>query len=471
MENVIMTRWNRLWIAALLGMASGACSERAGTPAPLGPSPLGDEALALRAAPAELDPYTCLGTRCGAGDVTPQAAVYRTRTCEPEAVNDLEVRWQRELPTNCGEIGECSIQSYGGENFVLDANGAIWFAAAVSTPERDGQIDGAFVGSVGADGLSQGGQLVDQETSNIGEAIEYAVSLAKTDGMSATLSISKYILREGQSEPTYERWLTNHELWSLPPSEKTLSVQRPRDVWAMYPQAMRAVPVGAERLLLAPADWPQATLAMIDTENNEPVWVQTREGLAPFDSLTVDGAGRASVLTMGPWDEETMTSTPSIEHYEADGRLAWIRTLPAPWGDGIWSQLSTDPDGNIINVGIEQNLSQDEESSVYVQQLSPDGDTNWVTEIPQTLQDGFGNSVPAAIDKDGNIFVVGPYFYEEPAEPEGDYVSGQLLYELSPDGERCRSHRVLSANVERIAIADNGDIYFFGWNLGRLMRK
>jgi hypothetical protein len=298
--------------------------------------------------------------------------------------------------------------------------------------------------------------------------------LAKVEGQTATLSIAKYMLRDGESEPTWERWLTNHELWSQPPPPRSLRLGPPRDAWAMYPQPVRTLPAGPGRLLLAASDWAQATLALVDTDENKPLWVQTRDGLPPFDSLTVDGSGRASVLTMGPWDEETMASSPSIEHYEADGGLAWIRALPAPWQRNVSSQLATDADGNIIHVGVEQNVGipqPDASISVYVQLLSPDGDTTWAVEIRQEAPQGWANAAPAAIDKDGNIFVVGPSFSEAPEEPDGESVFGQYLYELSPDGERCRSHRLLSTNLERITIADNGDMYFLGWTFGRLMRK
>jgi hypothetical protein len=464
MENAIMTRWNWLLVAAL-GVGSGACSEATGST-----SSLGNDALALRAAPADLDLDTCLGTRCGKGEVEPEPAEFRTRTCEPEPVDDLEVRWQREAPTSCPGIGECSIQSYGGDNFVLAADGAIWLASAISTPERDGQVDGVFLGYFSSDGLAGGAEMLDQETSNIGEAIEYTASLAKVDGLDATVIISKYILREGESEPTHESWLTNHELWSATPAPKTLSLAPPRDVWSTYPQSIVAMQAGPERLLLASNDWGSRAIALLATDENKPVWVQTRAGLAPHDALTVDGDNRATLLILGPWDEETMASLPTIEHYEANGQLAWIRVLPAPWGQSSWSKLAADHDGNIINVAVEQPNA--EPSAMHVQKLNPDGDTDWVVKITQeAAEQGWGSAAAPTFDKDGNIFLVGPSFYEEPTDPDGDYVGGQLLYEISADGERCRSHRVLSANMERLVIAENGDIYFFGWNFGRLLRK
>jgi hypothetical protein len=470
MENPIMIRGNWLFAAALWGVALAACSELAG-------APVGSEELGLRAAPADVDLDTCQATRCGDTGVEEQALEYVASPRTPEVLDDLEVRWQREPPTSCAELPECNLNVYTGSNYQIADDGSIWVAAAVSTPERDGQIDGVFVGTFGSDGLSMGGELIDQETSNIGEAIDYGVTLVSVEDRHALVGISKYVLREGESEPRNERWLTDDELWTGV-REVALTLSPPRDEWSMYMPPLFVAKAAPGRLLISPNSWDEGAIALVDRAERKADWVQTREGLPPIDALVVDGDNRATIVTTQPWNPETNKGTPRIERYGSDGGLAWIRTLPPPWDGDMQAKPVPGPDGSVLLVGFEQiNTPIDAQSfqsvsgGVHVIKLDSDGDVSWAIEIPPPTMDSWVNPAPPVLDDNGNIFVVGPSFSEAPDDPEGDYVNGQFVYEITPDGERCLSHRVIGANIERLELADSGDFYFFGWSFGRLMRK
>jgi hypothetical protein len=472
MENLSMTRSIWLFVGALLCASMLACGSGLSSPA------VESDGVALRAAPADLDPNTCLGTRCGDTEIEPEAASDRLRTCEAEGASGFEVRWQRELPQSCADVQGCSVSAWGDDSFKVTADGTIWAAASFATPERDGQTDGVVLSSFGSDGRVTSSTLIDRETSNIGEAIDYAVSLGSVDEIHALVAVSKYVLRDGELQPTIERWLSDYELW-MDPAPKSITLAAPPDPWASFPEPIAVLPAADNRVVVAPRSWGERSIALFATDAREPVWVQTREGLPPINSLVVDQDNRTSLMTTEPWNDEARIYNPRIEHYGADGQLEWIRSFSEPRTDYSDGTLAIDGEGNVIRAIYEQsdvfvspNTSMSQLEGLVVHKLDPDGETSWALRIPIDQENGWANNNKPAVDEDGNIFIVGPYFYDEPEavdDPEPPH--GMVVYEISADGERCKAHRVENGEMERLAIAENGDFYFFGYNFGRLTRK
>jgi len=137
------------------------------------------------------------------------------------------------------------------------------------------------------------------------------------------------------------------------------------------------------------------------------LWTRTVDGPAnDFDEAidaAVDGAGNLYVV--GRLTVTGESNNIWIRKYSTTGNKLWTRTVDGPANSFDHANGATvDNDGNLFVVGHINTSSED--TNIWVRKYSSSGNKLW-TRIVNGMDNGSDRAYGAAVDADGNLFVVG----------------------------------------------------------------
>jgi hypothetical protein len=482
-----------------LGLVILAC---AAVPACQGPGSNneGRVALPLQIEDTELsesaiDIGTCRDTECTAPTDDRPLASSEKRVCRPEERGQLRTEWFQDYTTppdpacdpftqpcgpeprvtECGELGSCVITGF---QIAPGIDDDLWVLGNISAPEYSPSLGGLWLAHYAADGEELSAEIVASDDVGEDRYVYYGGSISVDERNHVFLVASKQWgeLDENQWLPTMDTeassWLVEFDAEGEQVGPRVPLVGASDKPWFVAP---RPAASGSGSLALFEQQLISGSIAMLSLESREPRWVQTREGRLGLGSSVVDADGEVSVLTISP----DQSPSGRIEHYAANGELAWERTLP--WRErrgfgGYGSELGLDGEGNLLSSQVEWAEFQE----TVVQKIGRDGQSAWIAAVgvapPEedsvsgwSISSGSGKVLAAA---DGTLYVNGgsvqTFDEDGVASP-----STTFLYELSSDGERCGLWRWESelTDFQPVAVAGDGSFYFASWSgFGRVER-
>jgi hypothetical protein len=441
---------------------------------------------------AAIDIGECRNTDCTAPiDDRPPASSEKT-TCRPDERGKLSAVWLADYSTppdpecdplmqpcgaepavvDCGELGPCTITGF---QIAPGTEGDLWVLGNIAAPKYSASVGGLWLAHHAADGSSLSAEVVAGDDVGEDKYVYYGGSIAVDERNHVFLVASKQVgeAAEAQWGPVVDTeasaWLVEFDGEGKQVGPRVPVVGASDKPWFVAPQP---TVVGPGSLALFERQLVSGSIAMLALESRTLRWVQTREGRLGLGSSVVDADGQVTALTTSP-DQQP---SGRIEHYAADGELAWERTLP--WRErrnfGPVADVALDREGNVLASSIEGD------QETVVQKIGRDGQSAWLTGIVATPLEsaaggwggGYGPS-KALVGADGTLFINGGSFQTYDENGMAMSPSTTFLYELSSDGARCGLWRWESEypDFQQVALAEDGSFYFASWSgFGRVER-
>lgn len=222
-----------------------------------------------------------------------------------------------------------------------------------------------------------------------------------------------------------------------------------------------------------PGAWPQlsAFLVIKYAPDGSELWAKSYD----FEEGCYDGAVAVEVDTSG--DIYVAGSSTTVDYnsryvtvkYDPDGTELWSRSYDgAPSGGDIPLAMELDPLGHVIVTGMSRKADS---SGYYIDTVkySSDGDEQWVNRNPIYELRSSGDFGDMAVDKDGNVLIVGRF---ENAYWGNDYFTtkvgsdGTYLWRMtSSDPDDATYHS--DDGAAAVGTDQYGDIYVTGHAYGK----
>jgi hypothetical protein len=174
---------------------------------------------------------------------------------------------------------------------------------------------------------------------------------------------------------------------------------------------------------------------MFDLASRETRWVQSRAGRLGIANAIVDTAHELTITTRTP----NGSLSRRVEHYRADGTLAWERRWPMSSpdlaGETYDGTLNVDSQGNLSLLLVDYN----EHSRLF--RMSRDGEQLFAREYDsyqEPASDSSSSQLPTVVSMSSGTIIYSPIMVTD--EELGEPTSAHTIVVVSPDGERCTRH-------------------------------
>lgn len=487
------------------GDAPGASQDTAASTSSAQPVAADGNVATRRLEDTQLDLTKCQDTECEPmGTDRPDVTVREERTCKAGRPVDIELAWSEVFlkpvdakcdtqaepcfpqpsELDCEGFGRCTLMGFSG---AVGADGTLWVVAAAGEPLEEGAFGlstraGVWLSHRDRDGSDLGSRVVFEARAPKGEYVSYDAQLTVDERghvfLAATKVNNEILPGQDGPPPDPESFIAEFD----DEGEQVggvIDVELPRRV-EFGGGRLLVQADGKGHVIIGQSQLVNGGLAFLSTDTREVSWVQSRNRHIGFLDLAHDGKGRTTLLTQSP----DFMASGRIEQFDADGRLAWERTLP--WRsmrfDYSAPGLGVDSEGHLYTAGL---TSGAEEEAIGVHKLARDGSSLEIIRIePQLREDdsfGYGrgySTMDPVFAPDGRLFVNGGTY--NLSDGQGNPLpSKPLIYELSADTKSCRvlrwdtsvktDPRVSVMEADRLYALDDGSLYFTGQSgFGRL---